>query len=246
MSPLTMASSCSSSPRMLFSSLHSKPPRPPYELRVLSPPGSGRSFNPLHSRGMMASRSSPRSPPHRRLIHSLPCLHGNNCKFRLFHSCCTDCQLLLPLTLSLSSPSDSAVLLVDTPRNSLLLLSADGFTSLSLSLEGDSSQSAILWPRSLVVSGHDSESASLDSLVLYLGEIFGKIWRVNLNLTTIYEREMQRGKDPIPPLSDCLSPDPSLVVDSSDFDASVTVRGLVSKTRQGMSRAELMYPDILD
>jgi hypothetical protein len=219
---------------MLFNSGPLISPLPLFAL--LSQNGFGRSISRPPSRDMMESPSSLHShlPP-------LASLHGNNC------------MLLLLLALSThSSPSFSAVLLVDIPRNALVFLSTDGFTSHTLSLDGDSPLTAMLWPRSIFVThtgGGGGEEEKELAVTISLGEMFGKIWRVGLNLSLLSERETRRAKGdgvPLPPLSESLSSSPSLVLDWSDFDASISVRGLRAKTRVGMSRDKLIYPDLLD
>jgi hypothetical protein len=127
------------------------------------------------------------------------------------------------------------------PKNSLHFLSTDGFISSTLSLYDGFSVNAVLWPRSLLTL----EISSDHILNLFIGEIFGKIWRVKVNLLKLYQYQSE-SIDAIYTLADCLITPPEMIYDESDFDASISIRNMIQKKKFEMNRSEMIYPDILD
>ena len=70
----------------------------------------------------------------------------------------------------------------DASSNSINFVSEDGFTLSSVSLYEGMGANAVVWPRSIAVRrGYSSEGGN-DIAVLYIGEILGRVWRVQVNI----------------------------------------------------------------
>jgi hypothetical protein len=75
------------------------------------------------------------------------------------------------------------ILIPDLSSNSLHFVSEDSFTTSTVSLFDGWGSKAISWPRSIAVRrSHSSEAEGM--VVIYAGELLGKIWRIELDVST--------------------------------------------------------------
>ena len=136
-------------------------------------------------------------------------------------------------------------MLVDLVTNDLIFLSLDGFTSYSIDLYHDIYEYPIVWPRTITSPVSSSTSISSDILTIYIGEIFGKIWKVQLNTTILYENHLAISSSHSKLLSQSII-EPILLLDLSNYPASLEIRNLIRNQKFLDERSELIFPDILD